>query len=154
MEATFRLIPSKRRPVRGLLLVAEDDYDTRGLLSSLLSDDGYDIVEAADGVELLEYLTASAHQPAEFPQPDVVVADIHMPGYSGLHALATMRSAGRTTPFILITGFYDESVKRASWKLGAVTLLRKPVDLDDLRMIILNAASRSGSAPGSQPARA
>ena len=62
-------------------------------------------------------------------QPDdssCVVADVQMPGMSGLDLLEHLRTRGNHVPFIFITAFPDESVRDRALKVGAVCFLAKP----------------------------
>src|SRR3954470_12154319 len=62
------------------VLVAEDDDDFRSLVVSSLREDGYDVIEARTGDELLELITP----PVIFDPPDAIVTDVRMPGVDGL----------------------------------------------------------------------
>ena len=55
-----------------------------------------------------------------------VIADVQMPGMSGLDLLTHMRAQGYTVPFIFITAFPDESVRARALKAGARGFLAKP----------------------------
>jgi DNA-binding response OmpR family regulator len=119
------------------VLVAEDDADMRELLASVLRKDGYDVIEARDGWQLLQYL--ATHTPAVDDSPvDLVISDIRMPGKNGLDVLAGLRFADSSTPVILITGFGDLQTHLEARRLGATAVLDKPFDLDQLRSVVLN----------------
>jgi FixJ family two-component response regulator len=55
-----------------------------------------------------------------------VIADVQMPGMSGLDLLTHMHAQGYTVPFIFITVFFDESVRARALKVGAIGFLAKP----------------------------
>ena len=63
---------------------------------------------------------------------DCIVADIHMPGMSGLDLVRTLREYGTTTPVILITALVEKHLDDAAMSVGAVCLLRKPLDTEIL----------------------
>jgi CheY-like chemotaxis protein len=128
-----KVVPSKRGESLARILVAEDDPELRRMISSVLSYDGYDVVEVADGGSMLAYLRAC--DPA---LPDVIVSDICMPGCSGLDVLAELREVGLSAPFVLMTAFADQCSEAGARSLGAVTLVEKPFEIDDLRMIVMN----------------
>jgi CheY-like chemotaxis protein len=119
------------------VLVADDDDELRGVIVDALRNDGYDVVEACDGNEALEYLVRTADD--MFSKPDVLLTDIEMPGLSGLDVLEALRPSRASLPVVVMTGLEDAAVPIAAERLGAVGVLRKPFDLDDLRTVILNA---------------
>jgi CheY-like chemotaxis protein len=119
------------------VLVADDDEDMRDLVASSLRADGYAVVEANDGAELLDRLEEALQDPGS--RPDVVVTDIMMPGLSGLGVLDALRRARLEFPVILMTVLADDSIHLVARRLGAVGVLRKPFDMDDLRTAIVNA---------------
>ena len=65
---------------------------------------------------------------------DVVVADVKMPGLSGLELLERMQADERTQdiPVVLLTGLLDARLKRRALDLGAADLLNKPIETEDL----------------------
>src|SRR5262249_12259543 len=90
----------------GLVLVADDDSDSRDLLAFSLVHSGYRVKEARDGLELLGLLTSvSAH---ELEPPVAIVSDVRMPGFSGIEALRHARHAGLEVPFVLITAYRND----------------------------------------------
>lgn len=126
------------RDVRTRVLLADDDPDLRRLVSLTLRRAGYDVVEAADGVELLDRIEATIAKRDHF---GVIVADVNMPGLTGLDVLAALRCTSWTTPVILITAFGDPATKAEADDLGA-TVLDKPLDLDGLRTAVRAAIDR------------
>jgi CheY-like chemotaxis protein len=123
-------------PVR--ILVAEDDADTREALVEALRMDGYEVIEAHNGWELLQYLATQDAQ-TETSQVDLVISDIRMPGKNGLDVLAGLRCANGSTPFILITGFSDLQIHAEARRLGAAAVLAKPFALEQLRTVMQHA---------------
>jgi two-component system response regulator (stage 0 sporulation protein F) len=114
------------------ILVAEDDREMRRILTAVLRRDGYQVVEAEDGFELLDYIGSPPPVegcPIGF---DLVISDIRMPVFSGLDALAYIRDLDRDTPMILITGFGDQSSHDEARRLGATAVFDKPFDMGDL----------------------
>jgi CheY-like chemotaxis protein len=119
------------------VVVADDDEDMRALVVNALRGDGHDVVEACDGEELLLALEEGIDNPAK--RPDVVVSDVKMPRLSGLGVLAALHRAQLQFPVVLMTVLADESIESVARSLGAVGILRKPFDVDDLRTAVLNA---------------
>jgi CheY-like chemotaxis protein len=121
------------------VVIAEDDPEMRRILVEVFRDDGYDVLEAEDGVRLLIELKAELGR-AEAPL-DLIVSDIRMPVYGGLDVLNELRRARRPTPVLLITGFGDDEVRAAAEALGA-TLLEKPFAVDELRTVASKLSRR------------
>jgi two-component system, cell cycle response regulator DivK len=102
------------------ILVVEDDADNRRIVAKTLSVEGYEIVEAADGLQAL----AQAH--AE--HPDLVLMDLAMPNLDGWEATRRLKSdpATRLIPVIALTAVAmrgDEEQARAA---GCDDYLSKP----------------------------
>lgn len=136
---------SARRAVRASrprrrVLVAEDDPTLRGMIAVALRRAGCEVVEVTDGAALLATLEARARggDPEGF---QVIVSDVRMPHCSGIEVLSALRRAERTTPVILITGYDTEALYAEACELGAVAVLDKPIDLDQLRAAVLRAAA-------------
>jgi CheY-like chemotaxis protein len=119
------------------LLIADDDDDVRALVVNALREDGHEISEARDGAELLARLEEALDDPSV--RPDVVLTDIMMPGLSGLGVLEALKRARMHLPVVLMTVLHDESIHVVARRLGAVGVLRKPIDFDNLRTAIVNA---------------
>jgi len=126
--------PSPRRP---RVAVAEDNLEMRRLIAGMLRGDGYEVVEAGDGSELISRLESlsGATGPAR-TTVELIVSDLRMPGLSGMDVLGAIRDGAGRTPFILITAFGDEQTHRAANELGAAAVLDKPFDLDVLRALV------------------
>jgi CheY-like chemotaxis protein len=121
------------------ILLADDDDSFRQPLREVLEEEGYAVLETANGVETIELLASGAD--GDGPIPDVIVLDVNMPGCSGLGVLSVMqRFALRAPKVILVTGFVDPSIRAFATRLGAIHVMRKPVDLDLLLAEVLAAA--------------
>jgi DNA-binding response OmpR family regulator len=118
-----------RRP---RVLVADDDDDMRALVASALRLDGYVVIEARDGAEVLRVIS----RPESVP--DVIVTDIRMPGRSGLTLLAGLRVEGWMTPIVVMSAFVTDQVRTVANQFGADAVLGKPFDIDDLRTVVMN----------------
>lgn len=122
---------------RRLVLLAEDDPAFRLLIASVLQQEGYEVVEAADGLALLANIEATLTLRRERADSFLIVADIRMPGLTGLDVLAILRCANRATPVILITAFGDEATHAEGQELGAAAVLDKPFNVEELRSTVV-----------------
>jgi CheY-like chemotaxis protein len=129
------LAHSIRRP-RYRLLVAEDDKALREMIVALFRADGYDVVPVTNGVELLDVLQVSLDLESDVREFDFVISDVRMPGTSGPRALARIGDRQRVPPVVFMTAFGDEEVHEEAMRVGAVAVLDKPVDLDELRAFV------------------
>ena len=125
-------------PKKANVLVAEDDPDMRRLVAAVLRGAGHRVVEATDGLQILDRIdsTICSARPHLF---DVIVTDVHMPGLSGLDVLAALRCTRWTTPVILITAFGDEETRSEARALGAIDILDKPFNPDNLKIAVIRA---------------
>jgi DNA-binding NtrC family response regulator len=132
--------------LRGRILVADDEKNIRRTLRMVLEGEGADVVEAADGDEVLAILAAQRTPDAATgvvpPTIQVVVMDVMMPKRSGLDVLAELSAAsgGRPEiPVILISGHAGvEDAVRAT-RLGAFDFFEKPLDRDRVIVSVRNA---------------
>jgi len=100
------------------ILVADDDDSVRSLLRLTLPAGGVEVVEARDGEEALELISAHA--------PDLLLLDWKMPGRPGADVLAEVRRSHPTLPVIVLTADQAESTHALAGALGADTFLTKP----------------------------
>ncbi|TVP57087.1 MAG: response regulator [Gemmatimonadales bacterium] len=118
------------------VLVVDDEADSRDLLTHYLQDLGCRVITAADGVEGLEV--------ARRESPDLITVDLMMPRMSGWELLRAIREDAvlRGTPVVVISIVAEEGGGQV---LGAVDLLDKPVDRDELaRILSRNLTEGSG----------
>ena len=118
------------------LLLAEDDLELRELLAYVLRADGHEVVEARDGLELLEILRESSERGALHEPFALVVSDVRMPGLTAFDVLTRLQRAVTNTPVILITAFGDQTTHLRAQRMGACRVFDKPFDFDDLRAAV------------------
>jgi DNA-binding response OmpR family regulator len=131
MKASNKLKP-RRAPIRSLnILLAEDDPEMRKLLAWSLERKGYRVVECRDGTSLMTKLGLLG--PADRVEPhDLIISDIRMPGVTGMHVLEYAKEFADFPPIILITAFPDTASREQVTKLGALAMLAKPFDMEEL----------------------
>ena len=101
-----------------VISLIDDNASVRVAINNLLSSHGYSVDTFVSAEDFL--------QSANPDGSSCVVADVQMPGMSGLDLLTHMRSRGNNVPFIFITAFPDESVRARALKAGAICFLAKP----------------------------
>lgn len=111
------------------ILIVDDDSETRFLIREILRRDGYDIFEAQDGNDGLTKFRAE--------RPDVVIADIVMPGKDGLEMIADLRHEFPDVKVIAISGEgQDGDQLRKACSLGAKKALAKPFDIHGMIRLV------------------
>jgi two-component system, response regulator len=118
------------------ILLAEDNPDDvqltlRALKKSKIMNE---VVVAQDGVEALEYLFGTGKYAGRDTKilPQVVLLDLKMPKMDGLEVLQRIRKDGRTKllPVVVLTTSSEDRDRVESYKLGANSYIRKPVDFN------------------------
>lgn len=120
----------KQRRKNRLLLV-DDDLAHRTMLRVNLAEAGYSVIEAEDGDEVLPQLAKQ--------QVDLILLDMKMARMDGLATLVALQEAGCSLPVIVITAFSSVETAVEAMKLGAVDYISKPVDIEELKLIIEKA---------------
>jgi len=107
-----------------LVLIVEDDPETRRFLVNALTRHGCRTEEAHNGLQALEKAFAST--------PDLVLADIAVPGIDGIELCRRLRSDARTraVSILAMTGYDDRRYRDRAMQAGADRLLTKPFDFD------------------------
>jgi len=108
------------------ILIVDDDPQYVRILSLYLSSRGYRVETALDG--------DAAYRQATECLPDLIVADIAMPGPDGYELCRRLRRnrATRTIPFIFLTGHHEETDKIKARKVGSDDFITKPCPLEQL----------------------
>ena len=127
---------------RGKILIADDDREILTVLRILLEGEGYQVVSASDGHEVLEKVDDSV---------DLYILDVNMPGMSGFAAGAELRK--RTyAPMIFLTAYSGESDKAIGYSAGADDYIVKPFSNAELlfrvKALLRRAKHYSSSADG------
>jgi len=108
------------------ILVIDDDANIRRQMAALLTAEGYEVVEARNGREGVQF--------ARVEKPALVLCDITMPEMNGHRVLEALRADTATAhlPFIFLTGWGEREDLRTGMNLGADDYLVKPVEPNDL----------------------
>jgi len=111
-----------------VVLVCDDEELIRWSLVEHLRGEGFEVLEAKDGLDCLEQIERRA--------PDLVITDIKMPRLDGLGLLQRLREEDRDVPTIVLTahGGVDNAIEAT--KLGASEYLQKPFDLREISLAV------------------
>jgi two-component system NtrC family sensor kinase len=105
------------------ILVVDDSSEIREVVSEyILRPAGYTVTLAEDGVTGLRL--------AREQKPDLIIADLQMPGLTGLELKRALAAEGNATPLILITAERNEQIAAEAVMSGAAAYLPKPLDPD------------------------
>lgn len=124
------------------VLVADDDPEMRRVLAQALREDGYQVIEARDGVDLLGKISLEYEDNNATATVDLIVTDVRMPGYTGMEVLEGLRHVDWTTPVIVISAFADRELTREARLFGAATVLAKPFAMRDFLDAVHDVAPR------------
>jgi CheY-like chemotaxis protein len=121
---------TRAQPVRGHVLVVDDDPGIRGFLQAILESEGFGVAAAADGQAALEQIAAR--------RPDVVLLDLAMPVLDGWQVQARLRAEGLAIPLIFMSAGYDAALEAR--RHGAAGHLIKPFDADVMLALVCRLA--------------
>lgn len=107
------------------ILLIEDDPDIRTTVHAVLDEAGYDVLSAAGGEEALRLLGRG-------PLPRVILLDLMMPGMSGWGFYKELREEPQWAQIPIVVFSAVGKVESYAEIIGAVAVLRKPVDLEEL----------------------
>src|SRR6187200_215060 len=114
-------------------MIVDDEEAARYGMRRALTTFGYNITEA-DSAEAARALLKQH-------EPDLLLLDVNLPGLSGLDFLRELKSANGNAPLVIIvTAHGSERMAVEAVKAGAHDYISKPFELDDLRLVIKNAA--------------
>lgn len=113
------------------ILIVDDEPSILQSLSGLLSDEGFEIMTAANGYEALKII--------DIESPDLVLLDIWMPGIDGIETLKEIKKNNPFIQVIIISGHGTIETAVKATKLGAFDLIEKPLSIDKVIVAINNA---------------
>jgi CheY-like chemotaxis protein len=113
------------------ILIVEDDFDTRYVLSLILKTEGYEVITAADGECALNVAVEQ--------RPDLIITDINMPRLNGIDLTRKIRDKHETArvPILAITA-YGQMTMRNALAAGASACASKPIVFRDFLPMIKN----------------
>jgi two-component system, NtrC family, response regulator AtoC len=109
------------------VLIVDDEHTLARSAKAFLADHGYEAEVAGTGEKALELL--------ERLQPDIVFADVRLPGMNGIDLLKRIREFDPVIPVIMLTAYGSIEGAVEAVKLGAFDYVKKPVDLEELKLL-------------------
>jgi FixJ family two-component response regulator len=119
-----------------VISIIDDDASVRAATDNLLRSLGYSVCTFISAEEFLR----SAH----LNDTSCVIADVQMPGMSGVDLQAWLLAQGHRMSFIFVTAFPEEAVRARALKAGAICFLTKPFDRVTLIKCLDTALARHG----------
>jgi len=119
-----------------LVLVVDDEEMTRQMLSTLLKLDGYDCMEAVDGLDALEKALAF--------KPSAIILDVMMPKLDGISVCKKLRADPITenVPIIILSGQAHANSEGEGLEAGANAYMRKPMDPKGMLRLLKDLMTR------------
>src|SRR2546430_9670654 len=109
------------------VLIVDDEHTLARSAQAFLADHGYETEVASTGEKALELLASV--------QPDVVFADVRLPGMSGIDLLKRIGEFDPVLPVVMVTAYGTIEGAVEAVKLGAFDYVKKPVDLEELKLL-------------------
>ena len=117
------------------ILIAEDEKAQRELLEGFLKKEGFSVDGVANGREALQRIEGNFY--------DLALIDYKMPELDGLKTLKEIRRLYPDLPVVMMTAYGTIETAVASMKEGALDYLTKPIDLEELLLILQKVIERS-----------
>jgi two-component system response regulator AtoC len=116
------------------VLIIDDDAGLRKSLSLILSDAGYEVIQAEDGEMGLRMAAEEA--------PDLILCDVRMPKLGGIEFLDAYREAGGEALVLVMTAYGSLDLAVEAMKKGAYDYITKPFGADDVLLVVRKAEER------------
>ena len=118
------------------ILVVDDDHDVRAIMTSFLTEIGYDVHEAEHGDKALALQKAL--------KPQLMIIDFAMPGTNGAEVVKAARTLQPSLPVLFVSGYADSAALEAA--MGSAPFLRKPFLPAELALAVRTALEQGHAA--------
>jgi len=128
------------------VLVVDDEDVIRETVREVLTDEGYRVIEASDGSQVLDLIDQE--------NPDIILLDVWMPAMDGIVLLREIKRRTADIRVIMISGHGSIQAAVAATKLGAFDFIEKPLSLNGLLATVRRAGgegNHEGSRASSEP---
>ena len=113
------------------ILIVDDEKAARFGMKMALENDGYNVMEASDGIDAFDVIKAKS--------PSLIFLDINMPKINGMQVLEEINQMERPPMIVIVTAYGSEKVAVEAMKKGAYDYISKPYEIDELRLIAQHA---------------
>ena len=117
------------------IMLVEDETSIRETMAEFLAEEGFEILQAADGLEALEVFREN--------QPDLIILDLMLPKLDGLEVCKAIRQKSNV-PIIMVTARDEEIDKLLGLELGADDYITQPFSLREMKARIKAVLRRTG----------
>jgi two-component system nitrogen regulation response regulator NtrX len=114
-----------------LALIIDDEEKIRQALSGVIEDEGWKVIEAADGNKGFQLFARQ--------EPDLVLLDVWMPGLDGIETLQKMKQLKPQIPVVIMSGHGTIETAVRATRIGAFDYLEKPLSLDKIYPLLDHA---------------
>ena len=114
------------------ILIVDDEQPIRETLEMVMLQKGYEVITVGDGLSAISMF--------EREWPDLVILDIRLPEMDGIAVLQQLRKKNKETPVVIMTAYHDMETTIQAMKKGAYEYIRKPIDADELEIVINKVA--------------
>ena len=118
----------------GKILIVDDDEDLRNIVKDILTEEGFSISEAPDGLIAIKIFKNDI--------PDAVLLDLKMPHMNGIETMKELRKIDRCVPIIILTAHGDIPTAVEAIKCGAYDFTLKPPEFDRLIITLKRAVEK------------
>lgn len=125
--------PAPKKSAKVGVLIVDDEYLIRWSLGQTLLAHDYAVMEAADGKQALALLRNP-------PEPvEVVMLDYRLPDSNGLELLGAIRGLSPESRIVMMTAYGTTELFAEAIRLGAVIVVHKPIEMQDVAAIVSQA---------------
>lgn len=110
------------------ILVVDDQFGIRLLLSEVFSGEGYEVFQAANGKVAIEITQTEI--------PDIIILDMKIPGMDGLEILRKVREFDSEMKVVMMTAYGELDILHEAYKYGILRHFTKPFDISEMKAAI------------------
>jgi len=122
------------RSGKAKVLIVDDEKSILETLTSIVEDEGHEVITASSGEKALTLFTESS--------PDIVLMDVWMPGIDGIETLRSIKEKNKDACVIMISGHSTIDTAVHAIKLGAYDFMEKPLSLERVTILLRRAIER------------
>ncbi|MDF2946723.1 MAG: two-component response regulator [Bacillales bacterium] len=113
---------------QGKILIVDDQFGIRILLTEIFKKEGYKTFHAANGLQAIDIVQSES--------PDLILLDMKIPGMDGIEILRRVRQIDTKVKVIIMTAYGELDMIQEAKNLGALTYFSKPFDIDEIRTAV------------------